>query len=82
MSHPQLVGSVAHLHSFLRVGVNVNDRRTSDGELLHFTTTKNERYTIKYRLKDLDGEFVQTLFIADNWTSGGSRPVCKLLSLG
>jgi two-component system LytT family response regulator len=26
----------------------------ADGELLHLTTTKNERYTINYRLKDLE----------------------------
>src|SRR5204863_4451415 len=35
----------------------------AEGELLHLTTTKNERYAITYRLKDLETRLDPTRFI-------------------
>jgi two-component system LytT family response regulator len=35
----------------------------ADGELLHVTTARNERYTITYRLKDLEGRLDPARFI-------------------
>jgi two-component system LytT family response regulator len=36
---------------------------TADGELLHLTTRANERYTITYRLKDLEARLDPTRFV-------------------
>jgi two-component system LytT family response regulator len=35
----------------------------ADGQLLHLTTVKNERHTITYRLKDLEGRLPQGQFV-------------------
>ncbi len=35
----------------------------ADGELLHFTTAKNQKYTINYRLKDLEPRLDPTKFV-------------------
>ena len=36
---------------------------TADGELLHLVTVKNEKYTISYRLKDLESRLNPERFI-------------------
>ncbi|CAN5419442.1 LytTR family DNA-binding domain-containing protein [soil metagenome] len=35
----------------------------ADGELLHITTAKNQRYTINYRLKDLEPRLISSKFV-------------------
>ena len=35
----------------------------ADGELLHITTVSNERHTITYRLKDLEGRLDPAQFV-------------------
>ena len=35
----------------------------ADGELLHITTIQNKRYTINYRLKDLETRLEPTKFV-------------------
>ncbi|HLM01169.1 MAG TPA: LytTR family DNA-binding domain-containing protein, partial [Pyrinomonadaceae bacterium] len=35
----------------------------ADGELLHITTTQNQRYTINYRLKDLETRLAPEKFV-------------------
>jgi len=54
---------VRHREEVIIVPVNQIASIIADGELLKITTTRNERHTITYRLKDLDRRLDPARFI-------------------
>ena len=54
---------VRQRHDFLLLPVTVVVSIVADGELLHLTTQKQERYTITYRLKDLEARLDPEKFV-------------------
>jgi two-component system LytT family response regulator len=54
---------VRHREEVLIVPVQQIASIVADGELLNITTTRNERHTINYRLKDLERRLDPTRFI-------------------
>jgi two-component system LytT family response regulator len=54
---------VRHRHDIVLVPVPQITSIVAQGELLHLTTTRRERYTITYRLKDLEGRLDPDRFV-------------------